>query len=70
MRNAGLILLILGTFAFFYASSRLDDAAPLPEGLSIRESLEQPAGRWQMARYACGGAAVLGLLIALLPKGR
>ena len=70
MRNFGIVVLIFGILAFFYASSRLDDAAPLPDGLSIRESLERPAGRWQMARYACGGAAGLGLLFALFPKGR
>jgi hypothetical protein len=70
MRNLGGVLLILGTLAFFYVSSRLDDAEPLPEGLSIGESLKEPAGRWQMARYGCAGVAGFGLLMALFPKGR
>jgi len=70
MRNAGLILLILGTFAFFYASSRLDDVEPLPDGLSVSESLKEPAGRWQMVRYVCAGVAGFGALMALFPKGR
>ena len=65
-----MVVLIFGILAFFYASSRLDDAAPLPEGLSISESLKEPAGRWQMARYACAGVAGFGLLMALFPKGR
>ena len=70
MRNFGLIVLIFGIFGFFYASSRLDDVPPLPEGLSISESLKEPAGRWQMARYACAGVGGFGLLMALFPKGR
>jgi hypothetical protein len=70
MRNAGLILLIFGILAFAYVSSRLDEVPPLPEGLSISESLREPAGRWQMVRYACAGVAGFGLLLALFPKGR
>ena len=70
MRNAGLILLIFGILAFAYASSKLDDVEPLPDGLSISESLKEPAGRWQMLRYACAGVAGFGLLMALFPKGR
>ncbi len=70
MRNLGLVLLIVGILAFFYASSRLDDATPLPDGLSITESLKEPAGRWQMVRYACAGLAGFGVLMALFPKGR
>jgi len=70
MRNFGIIVLILGILAFFYASSRLDDVEPLPEGLGISESLREPAGRWQMVRYACAGVAGFGLLMALFPKGR
>ena len=70
MRNLGGVLLLLGIFGFFYCSSRLSDAGPLPAGLSISESLEQPAGRWEMARYACASAAGFGLLMAMFPKGR
>jgi hypothetical protein len=70
MRNAGVILLIFGILAFAYASSRLDDLEPLPDGLSISESLKEPTGRWQMVRYVCAGVAGFGLLMALFPKGR
>jgi len=70
MRNFGGILLIVGIGGFLYCSSRLSDVAPLPSGMSISESLEQPAGRWDMARYGCAGAAGFGLLMTLFPKGR
>ncbi len=70
MRNLGAILLLLGILGVFYCSSRLSELEPLPEGLSISESLEQPAGRWETARYASGAGAAFGLLLALFPKGR
>jgi hypothetical protein len=70
MRNFGGILVILGILAFFYASSRLEEIEPLPEGLSIGESLKEPAGRWEMARYGCAALAGFGLLMAMFPKGR
>jgi hypothetical protein len=70
MRNFGAVLLLLGILGFFYASSRLDEAAPLPEGISVTEGLRQPAGRWEMARFGCGAAAGIGLLVAMFPKGR
>jgi len=70
MRNFGGILVILGILAFFYASSRLEEIEPLPEGLSTGESLKEPAGRWEMARYGCAALAGFGLLMAMFPKGR
>jgi hypothetical protein len=70
MRNFGAILLLAGILGFFYSSSRLSDAEPLPEGLTISEGIERPAGRWEMIRYACAGAAGFGLLMAMFPKGR
>jgi hypothetical protein len=70
MRNFGGILLVLGVLGFFYASSRLEEAPQLPAGLSVTEGLKAPAGRWEMARYACAGVAGFGLLMAMFPKGR
>jgi hypothetical protein len=70
MRNVGGILLVLGILGFFYASSRLSAVEPLPEGLSISDSLKQPAGRWELARYGCAAVAGFGLLMAMFPKGR
>lgn len=60
----------MGVLGFFYATSRLDEVEPLPPGVSVSEGLEQPAGRWELARYGCAGAAGIGLLLALFPKGR
>jgi hypothetical protein len=70
MRNFGAILLLLGILGFFYASSRIDELGPLPAGLSVREGLMEPAGRWEMARYGCMAAAGFGLLMLMFPKGR
>lgn len=70
MRNFGLTLLVLGILGFFYASSRLEEAEPLPEGLSVSEGLKQPAGRWDLARYGCAAVGGFGVLLALFPKGR
>jgi len=70
MRNVGAILLLLGIVGFLYCSSQLSDLPPLPQGLSVSESLELPTGRWEMGRYACAAAAGFGLLMAVFPKGR
>jgi hypothetical protein len=70
MRNLGAVLIVLGILGFLYCSGRLDKSAPLPQGLSISESLDHPAGRWEMARYACAAAAGFGVLMAMFPKGR
>lgn len=70
MRNFGMILLLSGILGFAYASSRLGDLEPLPSGLTLSETLGQTAGRWTMVRYGCGGVAMVGLLLALFPKGR
>ncbi|HYN03111.1 MAG TPA: hypothetical protein VE359_11745 [Vicinamibacteria bacterium] len=70
MRNFGAVLVLLGILGFFYATSRLGEAAPLPEGISVTEGLDQPAGRWEMARYGCAAVAGFGLLMAMFPKGR
>ena len=70
MRNFGLILLILGIFGFFYCGSQLEKLEPVPPGLSAGEGFKYPAGKWEVARYACGGIAGFGLLMAFFPKGR
>lgn len=70
MRNFGALLLLLGILGFLYCSSRLSEAPPMPQGLSVSDSLDYPAGRWEMARYASAAAAGFGLLMAMFPKGR
>ena len=70
MRNMGLILLLAGILGFVYATSRTEGLEPVPDGLSIRESLQYPAGRWEVGRYAIASVAGMGLLLLLFPKGR
>jgi hypothetical protein len=70
MRNFGGILLLLGILGFLYAGSQLEKHEPLPPGVSLEQGLEKPAGRWEIARYMCAGAAGIGLLLAMFPKGR
>lgn len=70
MRNFGGVLLLLGALGFFVATQQLEEAAPVPAGLSLRETLEYPAGRWELARFGCALSAGVGVLLALFPKGR
>jgi len=70
MRNLGGITLLLGIFGFVYATGQLDEHDPVPPGLGISESLEYPAGQWELARYGSAALAGFGLLMAMFPKGR
>jgi hypothetical protein len=70
MRRSGLILLLVGIFGFLYATQKTEGLDPVPDGLSIRESLQYPAGRWEVGRYAVAAVAGMGLLLLLFPKGR
>jgi hypothetical protein len=70
VRNFGGILMLLGVLGFFYSSSQVYKYDPIPDGLSVSDALKQPAGPWEVGRYVCAGAAGLGLLMALFPKGR
>lgn len=70
MRNFGFVLMVVGILGFFYCSSQMSQAPPLPEGLSLQEELREPGGRWEVARYVAAGVAGFGLLMAFFPKGR
>jgi hypothetical protein len=70
MRNFGIIVLVLGIFGFFYASGQEGQYEPVPDGLTVVESLHYPAGRWQVARYGSAVLAGFGLLMGMFPKGR
>lgn len=70
MRNFGTLLIFAGIVGFFYCSSQLGSAEPVPEGLSISRSLDYPAGRFEVGRYASVGAAAIGVLFAMFPQGR
>jgi len=70
MRNTGIVLLLVGILGFFYCTGRKQEEAPLPDGLSIHESWDYPAGKWEVARYACALVGGFGLLMSFFPKGR
>ncbi len=70
MRNFGLILMVSGGLAFFYAGQRHEAEAPTPPGLELSEALQYPAARWELVRYVSATGAFVGLLMAFFPKGR
>lgn len=70
VRNMGGVMIVLGILGFFYATSKVGEAEPVPEGVSVSEGLQYPAGRWDLVRYGCAGVAGFGLLMAMFPKGR
>jgi hypothetical protein len=70
MRNLGGILILVGVIGFFYCSSQLEGATPPAPDTSLSEAIASPGGRWEFGRYACAGAAGIGVILALFPKGR
>jgi hypothetical protein len=70
MRNFGIIAIVLGIVLFVYCGDQLKKQEPLPEGLTPMESLDYPAGRWEIARYGSLAFAGFGVLLAMFPKGR
>jgi hypothetical protein len=70
MRNFGLALLVAGVLGFLYASRELETAPPMPPGLSVGETVDYPAGRWELVRYGAAFCGGLGLIVLLFPKGR
>jgi hypothetical protein len=70
MRNFGGLLLLAGVLGFLFASSRLSGLDPVPAGTSISDYVRYEAGKWELARYAGGVASLVGLLLAVFPKGR
>ncbi len=70
MRNAGLILACAGVLAFFYCGSQLAGLSPVPPGVELADTLNYPAGKWELLRYASGVITLLGLLLAFFPRGR
>jgi hypothetical protein len=70
MRNIGLILLLGGIAGFLYCSSQLSGLTPLPADVPLGDYLRNDAGRFELGRYLSVGAALVGLLLALFPRGR
>jgi len=70
MRNVGGILMVAGVAGFLYCGSQVSTQEPVPEGLTVGETLEYPAGRYEAGRWVSACAAGFGLLMAMFPKGR
>ena len=70
MRNFGWILVLAGVAGFFYCGAQAARFAPVPQGLSISETLDTERGQWDAGRYAAAAAALTGLLLAMMPQGR
>ena len=70
MRTFGLLLLVVGIVGFFYCSTHLDKLEPVPEGLSITQSLKYPAGKMEVGRFAAVAAGGIGVLFLMFPQGR
>jgi hypothetical protein len=70
MRQAGALLVLVGVVGFFYCSGRLSTAPPVREGAGIVEMLREPAGRWDLARYASAFLGATGSVLLLFTRRR
>ena len=70
MRTLGLAFLVGGLLGFFYCSSRLAGVEPLPASVPVGEYLQYESGKWELARYGCALAALIGIVLSLFPRGR
>ena len=70
MRGFGFTLLALGAGLYFFCSTRLAAAEPVPPGLSIDQSVRYPAGQYQIGEYVGAMFGGVGLLLMLFPQGR
>jgi len=70
MRNFGAMLIVAGIVGYIYCSDQLTKLEPVPEETSIGKSLEYPAGKFEVGRYAAVAGAFCGLLLAMYPQGR
>ena len=71
MRNFGLSLVVIGGIGFYYCSSELETAAPMPENVELVESLRfYPRARLEVGRFASMAGVAIGLVLAAASKGR
>jgi hypothetical protein len=70
MRTLGGLLLLGGIIGFLYCSSQLSELQPVPEGVDLGRYLDYDAGKYELGRYASLVGAMVGLVLALFPKGR
>ena len=70
MRAFGGVLVLVGILGFIYTGDQLAKYEPLSSERTLRESVNHPAGRWEIAHYGAALVGAVGLLLALYPKGR
>jgi len=70
MRNLGGLLLLAGIVGFFYCSSHMAGLEGIPEGTSLGDYVRYDAGKFELGRYLSLIGAMIGLILALFPKGR
>lgn len=71
MKGFAFVLLLGGIVGWVVCGKQLDSLPPVPEGVSIEESLRfYEAPRWEIGRYASAAGVAIGLVLALLPSGR
>jgi len=70
VRTLGFVLLAVGLAGVLWSGDRLGRVGPLPEGLTLEEHWDYPAGRLELLRYVSVCAAGIGVLLVFFPKGR
>jgi hypothetical protein len=71
LAKMGLFLLAGGLAAWFWCGTQLETMGRPPAEMDPIEALQQyPSARMEMAQWVGAGAAVLGLLLIVMPKGR
>jgi hypothetical protein len=70
MRRFGIGLILVGACAYYVCGQQLDEATPVPAGLSIQESVDYAAGRYEIGQYVAAMVGGIGLLLLMFPQGR
>ncbi len=70
MRQWGAFFILVGVIGFFYCSDRASKEPPVPEGLTVLETLHEPAGRWLVGRYVCACLSAGGAVVLLFGRSR
>jgi hypothetical protein len=70
MRQRAAIVVLLSVIGFFYCSDRVSKLPPLAEGLTVAETLREPAGRWIVGRFVCACLSASGAVLLIFARGR
>jgi hypothetical protein len=70
MRQTGGVLVLVGVVGFFYCGSRLSETPAVRERADLVEALHEPAGRWEVGRYASAFVGATGSVLLLFTRRR